>query len=171
MKYFFFALGTCLVFTSIAQPAKKIKISNNDFKVAEGTWDGKLISTGSDDKTQITMPSILTIRCTDELIHLKFVSTAADGIKFTDSSTISINDEASEMLADGQDLDILGVRKNAGSLVIIAGTDLGTDQNKAAELKYTYTISPNAVIILKQVGYPNGKNYFMRSRYMALKKL
>ncbi len=157
-------------FFSVATSAQRNSASMKDLKGLQGNWGGQLTYTDySDDKKQVTLPTTLAIVDMNDSIGLSFIYTEPTGKTVTEKSSMRIYEDGKNMSYEGKGYDIDAVRRNGERLTIIIETE-GTDNNKTADIRFTFIIGPAVFNIQKQVKYEGTEKYFTRNTLQFTKK-
>jgi hypothetical protein len=160
-----------IAFFVTANAQKKGAITQRDLQLLPGQWTGNLIYTDyKDDSTLVKLKLNLSITATTgENFSLKSEYTEPNGEIVKDSSSLFINDSASEVTYDGEIYSILKVRRTGSQLIIVTTMD-GKDNNQDAEIRHTFTISARQFIILKEVRYlDKAEKFFTRHKLVVIK--
>ncbi|MBK7885685.1 MAG: hypothetical protein IPJ81_19275 [Chitinophagaceae bacterium] len=160
--YSFFCYSKC---------SKKRCYYTKDLQLLPGQWTGNLVYTDyKDDSTLIKLKLNLSITATTgENFSLKSEYTEPNGEIVKDSSSLFIDDSASEVTYGGDIYSILKVRRTGSQLIIVTTMD-GKDNNQDAEIRHTFNISARQFIILKEVRYlDKAEKFFTRHKLVVIK--
>lgn len=136
-------------------------ITASDFTPLIGTgWKGNLTYTDYTSGKFTVIPaelSVSQINDTSFELFIKFPyephANSADTIHILNGGTYLDNEK------------IVSVQRSEGTTTITAET-IGTDNNKPAQFKFTYSINSDEFIIMKEVKNDDSPGYFVRNKYM-----
>ena len=160
----------CLCFALQSNAQQKPAITNKDITGLQGNWEGKLVYTDyHDDKTSVTLPAKVGIKESADSLLLEYTYTEPNGKDVKDKANLRLMSNNTVLVYDGQENDVLGVHRRGDRLIIITGRE-GTDNNKEAQIRETFTIGPSVFIILKEVMYGGMTKYFTRNQLTLNRK-
>ena len=134
-----------------------------------GSWTGTLTYTDySDDKKQVVLPTSLTIADLKDSLSLTYSYTEPNKKIVTEVGSLYVYEGGETLFYDGNEFDIVAVRRLGDRLTIIADRE-GMDNNKEADIRETFIIGPATLNVHKEVKYEGTEKYFMRNQ-LNLKK-
>lgn len=159
------SLTLIFAFLFLSCVASAQSVSQKDLKVLEGgTWVGTLVylDYGSGKKTEIKS-NLNVAKKSDGVWTFEYVY--PDEPKANGSSEVALADSGKTF--NGQ--TVTSKKSRDGTLQIITTKD-GDDNGKKAAFRYTYTITPKAFSIRKEVQYVGGSEWFERNTYSWTRK-
>lgn len=159
-----FALLAFVLLASLASAsAQTAKLSADDLKVLEGPkWVGNLTYLDYGSNKKVSIKSNVTItRNPAHFAAWDFAYEYPDEPKANSKSQVTL--EAGGTIFDGK--TVIERKKTAdGTLTIVAIKD-GTDNNKKALFRYTYTVGKSSFTVKKDVQLEGSTEYFERNTY------
>lgn len=159
-----------LLFPFFAAAQVKKKDYKAELKKLVGNWTGTLQYTDySDDKKQVTLKTNLQITDAGDSLLLKmtYFESVTDSIISTFG--MYLTGDADQLHYDGEVYNVLHIISNANRFTLRTMPDdeekESMDNNKKAEIKKTFTIAEKGFVILKEVKYEGGKDFFVRNKY------
>jgi len=151
------------LFICLTASAQKKGVTMQDFQGLPGSWTGQLTYTDySDDKKQATLQAKLEIVDRQDSLELSTAYTDPDGKTVADKGSLRIFDDGKQLFYDGNEFDIISVRRLGDRLTITADRD-GKDNNKEAAIRETFIIGTGIFNITKQISYDGTNKFFVRN--------
>jgi len=165
-----FILSSLLLLSSTIAFTQKKGATMRDLDGLPGSWAGTLTYTDySDDKKQVTLPTKLEIVGRNDSLIFNYSYTEPNGKVVTDKGDMRIYDDGKQLLYDGNEFDIVAVRRVGDRLTIIGDRE-GKDNDKDAAIRETFVIGPGVFNITKEVKYETAEKFFVRNKLQLRKQ-
>jgi len=141
-------------------------ISSADFKPLVGSWSGTLTYLNYSDGTPFSMPVELRIVEIEEPNNFTFYFSFPDEPHANSEETVSISDHGTMLNGD----PVISKNLLEGGKLEVVTESIGTDDEKPATIRHTYTIGADVFITKKDVLFDGAQEWFNRNEF-NLKKI
>lgn len=148
-------------YNSLAQTT----ISSADFKPLIGSWTGTLNYINYSDGEPFSMPVELRIFQIEETNNFSFYFSFPDEPDANSEETVSISDDGT--MLNGE--PVISKHLLEDGNLEIATESMGTDANKPATIRHTYTIGADVFITRKYVQFVGQEEWINRNEFSFTK--
>lgn len=147
------------------------QVNIEKWQFLQGNWTGTLEYTDyKDDKTPVTLPTLLTAAFIKDKMQLAFIYDESNGRWEYSDSQISATKQEKEIKWGNQKFKIISDTEGVSNERTIVLETQGEDNNKKALIRETIRCTANTLSILKEVQYAGTNAFFQRHIYRFKKE-